>query len=106
MGFNGQNNIDIDKLTHMLEENRELLNDMTSRECSREGAAQLPKMLFDLVNQTSEQQADGSETAPAGNDPKITSAKDIIHNFPKVWKVLIELLNHQNDIQVELRVSL
>ncbi|XP_073826487.1 uncharacterized protein [Musca autumnalis] len=51
MGFNGKNNLDIDRLTTMLEENRTLLNDMATKECS--DGATLPKLLFELVEQAS-----------------------------------------------------
>lgn len=106
----------------MLEDNRDLLNDITNRECSKEGAAQLPKLLFDLVSHAndSSMQIDADVAEPeAGcsstndgacggyelNDkPKVTSAQEIIHNLPKVWKVLIELLNHQKTKQVDLNV--
>lgn len=102
----------------MLEDNRDLLNDMTNRECSQEGAAQLPKILFDLVSQ-----ANGSEVSytpeakiadengpstsaamEADGNTKVTSAQEIINNLPKVWKVLIELLNHQKMTPVEFKV--
>lgn len=44
--------MDIDRLTKMLEENRDLLNEMTQAEgsCSGDGAM-LPKLLFELVEQ-------------------------------------------------------
>ncbi|XP_037927314.1 uncharacterized protein PFB0145c [Teleopsis dalmanni] len=51
MGFNGQNNLDIDRLTTMLEENRTLLNEMTMKEVSCNDGATLPKLLFELVEQ-------------------------------------------------------
>lgn len=51
MGFNGKNNLDIDRLTTMLEENRTLLNDMATKECT--DGATLPKLLFELVEQAS-----------------------------------------------------
>lgn len=59
-GFNGNNSIDIDKLTAMLEENRDLLSDITSKEDCKEGAAQIPKLIFDLVSQA-DKQSDDSE---------------------------------------------
>ncbi|XP_055839824.1 cingulin [Episyrphus balteatus] len=52
MGFNGTNNLDIDRLTTMLEENRTLLNDMATKEANFDGAT-LPKLLFELVQQAS-----------------------------------------------------
>lgn len=95
----------------MLEENRELLNDMTSRESCKEGAAQLPKLLFDLVSQAgdtnepsnSEQQKTKNQE-PEKKQPILSSAQDIIQNLPKVWKVLIELLNHQKIDPVDIKV--
>lgn len=130
-GFNGNNSIDIDKLTAMLEENRDLLNDITSKENCKEGAAQIPKLIFDLVSQADKkpddtESADESSQAEssmfvdecagaasieaAGTDDattsKVTSAQEIIHNLPKVWRVLIELLNHQQLKPVPLKVRI
>lgn len=125
-GFNGNNNIDIDKLTAMLEENRDLLNDITSKENCKEGAAQIPKLIFDLVSQADQKSNDTekidespSESSTlvdecggvAGTDTdsatvvadKVTSAEEISHNLPKVWRVLIELLNHQQLKPVPLK---
>ncbi|XP_067623109.1 uncharacterized protein [Eurosta solidaginis] len=51
MGFNGENNLDIDRLTMMLEENRGLLNDMATKEVNCTDGATLPKLLFELVEQ-------------------------------------------------------
>lgn len=104
----------------MLEENRDLLSDMTNRECSQEGAAQLPKILFDLVSQANENEVatvpetkideenspSTSAAATADASSKVTSAQEIINNLPKVWKVLIELLNHQKMTPVEFKVIL
>lgn len=123
-GFNGSNNIDIDKLTAMLEENRDLLNDITNKENCREGAAQFPKLIFDLVSQAektkenideSPETSSNSECAEGavGHDlpssssaeSKVTSAQEIIHNLPKVWRVLTELLNHQQLKPVPLMVG-
>lgn len=115
MGFNGGNDINIDKLTNMLEDHRDLLNDITNRELTKEGAAALPKLLFDLVNQSKEQQEPLDSTSDndgiaadveAALKPSVTSAQEIINNLPKVWKVLIELLNHQKAETVNFIVSL
>lgn len=116
-GFSGNNDIDIDKLTNMLEDNRDLLNDMTNRESSKEGAAQLPKLLFDLVSQSDNvdspseklENNDIPSTSTAEqtpNDKKLTSSQEIINNLPKVWKVLIELLNHQQLKPVQIMVKI
>lgn len=51
MGFNGKNNLDIDRLATMLEENRTLLNDMATKEINCSDGATLPKLLFELVEQ-------------------------------------------------------
>lgn len=112
-GFNGNNNIDIDKLTLMLEENRDLLNDITSKENCKEGAAQIPKLIFDLVSQAdrksdyvenSDESPQPSTSTEETSTAKVTSAQEIIHNLPKVWRVLTELLNHQQLKPVELQV--
>lgn len=113
-GFNGNNNIDIDKLTLMLEENRDLLNDITSKENCKEGAAQIPKLIFDLVSQA-DKKSDDLEDLTESAEPctsadetgaaKVTSAQEIIHNLPKVWRVLTELLNHQQLKPVPLKVN-
>lgn len=112
-GFNGNNNIDIDKLTLMLEENRDLLNDITSKENCKEGAAQIPKLIFDLVSQA-DKKPDDMEDSTEFSEPstsvdekgtaKVTSAQEIIHNLPKVWRVLTELLNHQQLKPVPMKV--
>ncbi|XP_055916824.1 myosin-2 heavy chain [Eupeodes corollae] len=61
MGFNGTNNLDIDRLTTMLEENRTLLNDMATKEANFDGAT-LPKLLFELVQQAAVANIKPSET--------------------------------------------
>lgn len=115
-GFNGSNDIDIDKLTSMLEENRDLLNDITNKENCKEGAAQIPKLIFDLVSQagnstemaenadTSIDNAQQSTSTDESSEAKVSSAQEIIHNLPKVWRVLNELLNHQKTKPVPLKV--
>lgn len=124
-GFNGSNNIDIDKLTLILEENRDLLNDITNKENCTEGASQFPKLIFDLVSQAENpkeisndvESAEHSGDVTAQNEPSTsssveqtdtkvtTSAQEIIHNLPKVWRVLTELLNHQTLKPVQLKVT-
>lgn len=121
MGFTGGNDINIDKLSNMLEDNRDLLNDITNREICKDGAAALPKLLFDLVIQAEENDLNNDATSScleqsgdemvAGSEEScksksnVTSAQEICHNLPKVWKVLIELLNHQKAEQVTFAVS-
>lgn len=110
----------------MLEENRDLLNDITSKENCKEGAAQIPKLIFDLVSQADQKSNNAenmhesppesstdecgvtvADTETAGAtviSDKVTSAQEISHNLPKVWRVLIELLNHQQLKPVPLKV--
>lgn len=111
----------------MLEENRDLLNDITSKENCKEGAAQIPKLIFDLVSQADKKSDDlenmgesppelSTEVDEYGNAgaatdaaatviaDKVTSAQEISHNLPKVWRVLIELLNHQQLKPVPINV--
>lgn len=118
MGFNGGNDINIDKLTNMLEDNRDLLQNITNRETSTEVAASLPKLLFDIVsdadlntNNSNTLDSDESQKSQQLNVEnvdemkgkcKISTVQEIIHNLPKVYKVLIELLNHQKVEQVVL----
>lgn len=95
----------------MLEENRDLLNDMITTENCKEGAAQIPKLLFDLVSQTNNNGCESEEDLELQNNcnsetTKLTSAQEIMHNLPKVWKVLIELLNHQTLKPVEIKVNI
>lgn len=63
----GKHNMDIDRLTKMLEENRDLLNEMTQAEgsCSGDGAM-LPKLLFELVEQAAagQEASDKSRSSP------------------------------------------
>ncbi|KAH8266518.1 hypothetical protein KR044_010827, partial [Drosophila immigrans] len=65
MGFNGKHNMNIDRLTQMLEENRDLLNEMTQAEGSCSDGATLPKLLFELVEQAAKsgQEEDKSRSA-------------------------------------------
>lgn len=121
MGFNGGNDINIDKLSNMLEDNRDLLNDITNREVCKDGAAALPKLLFDLVTQADENYVDKDDASGSSSEPQnadevvteneekcksnVSTAQEICLNLPKVWKVLIELLNHQKTEQVTFAVS-
>lgn len=79
MGFNGKNNLDIDRLTSMLEENRTLLNDMATKECS--DGATLPKLLFELVEQSSvaanKQQQQGSKPLSPGEAAAVQARIDV-----------------------------
>lgn len=97
MGFNSGSDIDLDKLTDVLEENRELLSEMTINEGSTEGSI-LPKLLFDLVVQSNKTTDEELPTT----SKSVATTKEIIGNLPKVWRVLMEFLNHQKIVQVPL----
>lgn len=105
----------------MLEDNRDLLSDITSREISHNGAAALPKLLFDLITQVEAKESQESALytvvediggEASGEKPLIdtigkkVSTQEIVNNLPKVWKVLIELLNHQKSEPVQFTVSI
>ncbi|XP_014468447.1 PREDICTED: trichohyalin isoform X2 [Dinoponera quadriceps] len=93
--------MDLDRLTQLLQENHDLISDI-AREESTEAAA-LPKLLLDLVEQVeggkaSQRQAAAGEGSAEGNsevDRKEDDLQeeDIAHNLPKVWRVLLELLS-------------
>ncbi|KAH8327841.1 hypothetical protein KR067_000929, partial [Drosophila pandora] len=77
MGFNGKSNLDIDRLNQMLEENRQLLNQMTQAEGSCSDGATLPKLLFELV-----EQATGHGDSPDESSDKSRSATPTPTNTP------------------------
>lgn len=93
----------------MLEENRTLLNEMATTETDSEGAC-LPKLLFEIVKEANNED-DTSETLNESSDEmdaarsnlRLSSSQEIIGNLPKVWRVLMELLNHQKIAQVEFQ---
>ncbi|XP_017888682.1 putative leucine-rich repeat-containing protein DDB_G0290503 [Ceratina calcarata] len=90
--------MDLDRLTQLLQENHDLICDMAREEGTE--AAALPKLLLDLIEQVegnkgpqkhseSDNAAD-SETEKKDDD---LQQEDIAHNLPKVWRVLLELLS-------------
>ncbi|XP_076239152.1 uncharacterized protein LOC143182189 isoform X2 [Calliopsis andreniformis] len=91
--------MDLDRLTQLLQENHDLICDM-AREESTEAAA-LPKLLLDLVEQVegnkgNQKRADGeSNTAESDAEKKEEDLQqeEIAHKLPKVWRVLLELLS-------------
>ncbi|XP_053693566.1 restin homolog [Sabethes cyaneus] len=114
--------VNLDKLTEVLEENRGLLIEMTKQEAETiDLGAFLPRALYDLVAEVDEQQNDvpdpeqadisdeDTTTAAAGEndqaaaggergwfaDGQQASPEQIADKLPKVWRVLIELVNHQ-----------
>lgn len=87
----------------MLEQNRGLLNEMTLKE-TYEGIDEssfLPKMLYDLflqVNQSSNK--DVAEQSENEKITKLNTPEEIASKLPKVWRVIMEFLNH-NQLEVE-----
>lgn len=102
LGFNANgNNLDIDKLVSMLEENRDLLNEMAIKEefSGIEEGSFLPKLLYDLFLQVNtENNEDGNNDEI--NEPKTPlTVENVAEKLPKVWRVLIELLSHHNKLK-------
>ncbi|XP_044010417.1 golgin subfamily A member 4 [Aphidius gifuensis] len=75
--------MDLDRLTELIQENHDLISDMAKEEGTE--AAALPKLLLDLV-----EQVDG---IPEKKDEDNIQEENIANNLPKVWKVLLELLS-------------
>lgn len=100
MGFSSGSDINIDKLTEVLDENRELLSEMTINEGTTEGSV-LPKLLFDLVIQSKTTDVDDDDDQQPSTS-NVATTKEIIGNLPKVWRILMEFLNHQKIIKVPL----
>lgn len=93
------------------------MSDITKRETSLNGAAALPKLLFDLVSQSEDSENSVVDSAAGETivdadfvteetliSKSIPTAQNIVDNLPKVWKVLIELLNHQKAEKVTFNV--
>ncbi|KAI5643290.1 myosin heavy chain, cardiac muscle isoform [Phthorimaea operculella] len=103
-----KNRHDLDKLVHRLEENHGILTHMAENENDSEASTALPKLLLEIVSQVDEEDSDNSG-GPSGtknveSGEKVqqdtesqnnATAEEIVHNLPKVWRVLIELLSHQ-----------
>ncbi|XP_026752650.2 putative protein tag-278 [Galleria mellonella] len=100
---------DLDKLVHRLEENHGLLTHMAEKENGSEASTALPKLLLELVSQVDEgEQKIVNEEIEIKESPEIstedtesvntsnTTPEEIVQNLPKVWRVLMELLSHQN----------
>lgn len=98
-------NIDIDKLCKMLEQNRDLLNEMAIKEdySGIDEGYFLPKLLYDLflqVNQSSEE-VKSDAAGEIDKSREISTPEEIASKLPKVWRVLIELFNHHNRLNDE-----
>jgi hypothetical protein len=111
-GFNATgSNFNIDKIIVMLEQNRELLNEMALKEdyAGIDEGSFLPKLLYDLFLQANQSTTnedaiegnDNSSSNTSGNVGTISTPEEIASKLPKVWRVLIELLNHHNKLNDE-----
>ncbi|XP_033200367.2 uncharacterized protein LOC117162655 isoform X2 [Bombus vancouverensis nearcticus] len=90
--------MDLDRLTQLLQENHDLICNMAREEGTE--AAALPKLLLDLIEQVegskpSQKRADGENGTEVEAEKKEDDLQqeDIAHNLPKVWRVLLELLS-------------
>lgn len=105
---NGKHNMDIDRLTKMLEENRDLLNEMTLAEgsCSGDGAM-LPKLLFELVEQAAagQQASDKSRcgTPKLELEPKTEAEAEHVQPEPSADQT--DALSHEPEIMGQLATA-
>ncbi|KOC69935.1 hypothetical protein WH47_08196 [Habropoda laboriosa] len=90
--------MDLDRLTQLLQENHDLICDMAREEGTE--AAALPKLLLDLIEQVEgskgcQRRANGENGGEGETEKKEEDLQqeDIAHNLPKVWRVLLELLS-------------
>ncbi|XP_066603050.1 putative leucine-rich repeat-containing protein DDB_G0290503 isoform X2 [Prorops nasuta] len=89
--------MDLDKLTRLLQENHELISEMAREEGTE--AAALPKLLLDLVEQVEGKKAvqnnneEVTEESESDRKDDDIQGEDIANNLPKVWRVLMELLS-------------
>lgn len=93
----------MDKLVSMLEQNRDLLNEMAIKE-NYEGIDEgffLPKLLYDLFLQVNQTTKEGEQTASSLVTNAVSSPEEIAEKLPKVWRVLIELLSHHKKLSDE-----
>lgn len=96
-GFNASgSHIDIDKLVRMLEQNRDLLNEMAIKEdyAGIDEGSFLPKLLYDLFLQVDQS---SSELTQDSTD-SFSTPEEIAEKLPKVWRVLMELLSHHKKL--------
>lgn len=104
---NGKHNMDIDRLTKMLEENRDLLNEMTLAEgsCSGDGAM-LPKLLFELVEQAAAGQDKSRSSTPKPElEPKTEEETEAEHVQPEPSADQTDALSHEPEIMGQLATA-
>lgn len=91
----------------MLEENRDLLNEMAEKEefVGIEEGAFLPKLLYDMFLQVNTPTPDAEDVQPeCSENQKPISVEDVAEKLPKVWRVLTELLSHHKKM-TEIQLS-
>ncbi|XP_050420527.1 myosin-J heavy chain [Adelges cooleyi] len=86
--LSGDEGPDFDRFARMLEENRELISDLTFNGDINETAS----VLMDIAGDTLER----SEQAEC-----TSSREKIASNLPKVWRILVELLSHYDEKTAE-----
>lgn len=106
-----KDNFDLDRLRNVLEENRMLLTEVTTRsnDCSIIADSVLPKLLCDLIvgafaepeipMESSDENPGEEDTPTIVNKPDLLATDEIIENLPKIWRILTELLIHQKTTQ-------
>lgn len=82
--LSGDEGPDFDRFARMLEENRELISDLTFNGDINETASVLMDIAGDTLTQSEQAEC-------ASNREKIAS------NLPKVWRILVELLGHYDN---------
>lgn len=91
--------MDLDRLTRLLQENHDLISNMAREEGTE--AAALPKLLLDLVEQVEGRSSTKPRTSNGDGEKNEEDIQEenIAHNLPKVWRVLLELLScHEVDV--------
>lgn len=116
-----KDNFDLDRLKNVLEENRMLLTEVTTRsnDCSIIADSVLPKLLCDLIvgafaepeiqldsastPNSSDEELNSEEITPLiVQKPDLLATDEIIENLPKIWRILTELLIHQKTTQFNI----
>lgn len=81
LGFNNNQDVDLDNLMKLLEENHDLLSKIAINEESTEISAALPKTLLDLINQVNKEKPE-SETIKT--EPLEQKVEDVKHKLETI----------------------
>lgn len=89
-------------LHNMLEENRDFLKEMAMKENygGVDTGSFLPKILYDIFLQVNQNSSENSYEEN-NNQKHVNTPEEIALKLPKVWRILIELLSHQNKLKEE-----